>query len=94
MSDREPTRLVPLWRVAQVYQMAPHQILDAVSYIGLRPLHYCGQQVLTGKVLSGLARFVSINSRKYGDTAARLRRSFPDAPTLSHAAFVEMRDAA
>jgi hypothetical protein len=94
MTDHQPTRLVPLWSVSKVYRMTVCQLLDVARYIGLSPIHYDGELVLTGKTMSGLSRFVSRTSRQYGDTIPRLRKSFPDASAIPYADFVEMRDAA
>jgi hypothetical protein len=94
MSDHQPTRLVPLWRVSQVYGMPVRQLIDVVRYVGLSPIHHNGELVLTGKVMSGLSRFVSRTSRQHGDTIPRLRKSFPDAPAIPYTDFVEIREAA
>jgi hypothetical protein len=94
MTDTQPTRLVPLWSVSKVYRMSVHQLIDVVRYVGLSAIHYDGELVLTGKTMSGLARFVSRTSRQYGDTIPRLRKSFPDASAIPYADFVEIREAA
>ena len=94
MTSHQPTRLVPILRVCQVYRMPASQILDVIRYIGMRPIHYDGELVLTGKSMSSLSRFVSRTSRQYGDTIARLRKSFPDAPRIDHEDYIGLLEAA